>query len=58
MKKTRGRRLEFIERVGVETAAWPLEFWELALCLTHERATDSRHQERAHKYAAETTQFD
>ena len=30
----------FIEEEGVECAAWPTVFWDLSLCLTHERETN------------------
>ena len=47
---TRRRRLQFIERVGVECALWPVLFWDVKHTFTHERATDPRRvirQERA-----------
>ncbi|CAE7365302.1 unnamed protein product [Symbiodinium natans] len=47
---TRRRRLQFIERLGVECALWPGLFWDVKRTFTHERATDPRRvirQERA-----------
>ena len=46
---SRLRRMEFIERIELETAAWPLLFWDSSLCYSHYRATDSR---RAHRQEA------
>ncbi|CAE7500297.1 unnamed protein product, partial [Symbiodinium sp. CCMP2456] len=39
---TRRRRLQFIERVGVECALWPVLFWDVKHTFTHERATGPR----------------
>ena len=41
-EKVRKRRLEFVERVGVEVASWPCVFWQLGMCFSYERATDAR----------------
>eukprot|EP00971_Amphidinium_carterae_P214670 4260032-Amphidinium_carterae.1 len=41
-ERQRRRRLQFIERVGLECALWPVMFWKTSMCLTHVRATDSR----------------
>ena len=38
----RRRRLQFIERIGVECALWPRLFWDIKMTFTHERATDPR----------------
>ena len=39
---TRRRRLQFLERVGVECALWPCLFWDVKMTLIHERGTDPR----------------
>lgn len=40
--RTRLRRMGFIERIGIEAAVWPCNFWCFNMCYTHERATDVR----------------
>jgi hypothetical protein len=40
------RRMQFIERVGIECAAWPTLFWRTDMTFTHERVTDARRVER------------
>ena len=40
----RRRRLQFIEREGLECAIWPCLFWRTDLTFSHERASDPRRQ--------------
>ena len=41
-ERQRRRRLQFIEEPGLESALWPVLFYDNDLCLTHVRATDIR----------------
>ena len=41
----RKRRLQFIEREGLECALWPCLFWRTDLTFSHERASDPRRQQ-------------
>ena len=41
-ERQRRRRLQFIERVGLECALWPWLFWKTDMTFTHERASDPR----------------
>ena len=41
----RRRRLQFIERVGVEVALWPCLFWKADMTFTHERAKNRKSAE-------------
>ena len=41
-ERQRRRRLQFIEEPGLESALWPVLFYDNNLCLTHVRATDIR----------------
>jgi hypothetical protein len=47
--KARRRWLNFIERLGLECAAWPHLFWETSMCFSWERATDARRIARRQK---------
>ena len=39
---TRRRRLQFLERTGLECALWPCLFWDVKMTFTHERGSDPR----------------
>ena len=41
-ERKRRRRLQFVEMPGLETALWPVLFYDDELCLTNVRATDTR----------------
>ena len=41
-ERQRRRRLQFLERVGLECALWPWLFWKTTMTFTYERASDPR----------------
>ena len=41
-ERQRRRRLQFLERTGLECALWPWLFWKTDMTFTYERATDPR----------------
>ena len=52
-ERQRRRRLQFIERVGLECALWPWLFWRTDLCFSHVRANDPRRLARQSKETLE-----
>lgn len=56
-EQLRRRRLQFLERPGLECALWPCLFWKTSMTFTHERATGLTRADRGNVEPLERVLF-